>query len=270
MSVYVDDAFTAWSAGGVARLVADSDAELVAFAVDRLALSASSSINCRRCREFRLTLGERAVAVHLGAVSGIPEGFRSRRMTSRVRGVVMPLVLCLLVASCSSGASPAPPGQVSAPAGPHVTKDPSPAQGSTDDPDSGYGSVDDLTSSPTTKPTWDDQVDASAARTAQEVMVAFARPNLTPESWFAGVQPHLAPEVQEDYRYVDPANISPTKVVGAPKVVRTSSSDLARVSVPTDAGVWVVVLSRTASGGRWLVVDLISPDRDTPVPGATR
>lgn len=90
-------------------------------------------------------------------------------------------------------------------------------------------------------------------------MAAFARPTLGHDTWWAELEPQLSAQAQRDYAYVDPANVPATAVTGAASIVEESSAYLARVQVPTDAGLYVVVLSRLDGAAPWLTERITPP-----------
>lgn len=109
-------------------------------------------------------------------------------------------------------------------------------------------------------PTWDDTARGAAAAAAETVMAAFARPDLDVEAWWAGVEPLLSPQAAQDYAYVDPASVPATEVTGPAVLVQDTSAYVAGVQVPTDAGDYLVVLSRADGAAPWLVERVTPPD----------
>lgn len=99
---------------------------------------------------------------------------------------------------------------------------------------------------------------ASPTSVAAEFMVAWARPKLLQGVWWTGitrtkVDPGLAAALQE----TDPSSIPASRVVGVPRLVRSTSSS-AVVRVRTDGPSVLVVLTReTGAGGRWMVSNLL-------------
>jgi hypothetical protein len=92
------------------------------------------------------------------------------------------------------------------------------------------------------------------------MMAAFARPDLGWDEWFAAVEPFLTLETAMVYADTDPANIPVRRVTGPAVVVDESSVYLAGVTVPTDVGVFTVLLVREAAGDPWLVSRLTFPE----------
>lgn len=101
-------------------------------------------------------------------------------------------------------------------------------------------------------PSWDEGSRAAAVTAAGAVMTAFARPDLDAAAWTAGLQPLLTPEAAADYAYVDPATVPATAVSGPGVLVEDASAYVAGVDVPTDVGVYRVVLSRSDATAPWL------------------
>ena len=99
-----------------------------------------------------------------------------------------------------------------------------------------------------------------AAGVAQKVMVLFARPGVDAARWMKDLDPYLSAQAQQDYQGTAPANVPARKVTGRAAVVATDSTRLARVHVPTDAGVYLVVLSRSASDPTWRVERITPPE----------
>lgn len=105
-------------------------------------------------------------------------------------------------------------------------------------------------------PTWDDAAQAGALTAADKAMRAFARPELDYATWWADLEPLLAPSAAEDFSYIDPANISAHEVTGPPAVYTSASAYVVTVEVPTDAGRWHLVLTRRMDGHPWLVTTI--------------
>lgn len=109
-------------------------------------------------------------------------------------------------------------------------------------------------------PVWDDAARAAAIRTASAAMTAFARPHLEHDTWWAGLEPLLTYDAAVDYSYTDPANVPASEVTGRATVVGEASAYLASVQVPTDAGIYTVLLVRADGDAPWLVERLAPPE----------
>jgi len=108
-------------------------------------------------------------------------------------------------------------------------------------------------------PTWDATSRKAATAAATTAMTAFAQPGLGYDEWWAVLEPLLSAQAQADYAFVDPANVPAKAVTGAARLVDESSAYIAHVSVPTDAGVYTVVLSRIDAGAPWLAERITPP-----------
>jgi len=108
----------------------------------------------------------------------------------------------------------------------------------------------------------DEASKAAATDAGVKVMTLFARRAVPASTWWNDLVPVMTGQAAQAYRNVDPANVPATKVTGPGKVTPASTPQVARVSVPTDAGVYLVILSRTDQDPRWLA------DRITPPEGA--
>ncbi|MPV87579.1 hypothetical protein GB882_02775 [Georgenia ruanii] len=104
-----------------------------------------------------------------------------------------------------------------------------------------------------TPPVWDEAAKRDAESQAVAFMRAFARPDLPARDWLAGIQPFMAPEARDYYAAVDPRNVPASAVTGTAAAQDGPSAYVATVVVGTDAGDYVVTLTRTAAGAPWLV-----------------
>lgn len=100
----------------------------------------------------------------------------------------------------------------------------------------------------------------AARRTARAAMSAYARPHAGPARWWQDLSPLLSPEARTAYTGTDPAGIGVRTVTGPAALAPSSLPALARVSVPTDVGVYLVVLSRTPQASGWRVERFIAPE----------
>lgn len=105
-------------------------------------------------------------------------------------------------------------------------------------------------------PTWNEAAQASALTAADKAMRAFARPELDYATWWAELEPLVAPSAAEDFSYIDPANIAAREVTGLPAVYTSTSAYVVTVEVPTDAGRWHLVLTRRMDAHPWLVTTI--------------
>jgi hypothetical protein len=101
----------------------------------------------------------------------------------------------------------------------------------------------------------------TAAQTrAVEALALFMRRDLTGQARTDALQPYLSVLAARDYASTDPANVPGTTVTGTAQVLSTPSDRIARVQIPTDAGEYVVNLSRNAEDPQWRVERFIVPE----------
>ena len=125
------------------------------------------------------------------------------------------------------------------------------------------GYVDDHTGekvTPIAVPTWDEKSRSSLLRAAEQAMTAFARPSLDYDTWWADLEPLLNEQAIQDYAFVDPANIPATTVTGPGVQVDDSSAYVGYVDVPTDAGVYQLILNRADADSPWLLSRVSPPE----------
>lgn len=91
-------------------------------------------------------------------------------------------------------------------------------------------------------------------------MSAYARPQAGPARWWRGLSSLLSPAARIAYTGTDPATIPVRSVTGPATMAPSSLPALARVSVPTDVGAYLVVLSRTPQAPGWLVERFVAPE----------
>ncbi len=101
---------------------------------------------------------------------------------------------------------------------------------------------------------------AAAKAAAVAGMTAFAQPDLDFELWWAGLEPLLSGSAIQAYRTVDPAQIPATEVVGEASLPGWDTPRIARVGVPTDAGVYLVIVSRNEADPVWRVERITPPE----------
>ena len=106
----------------------------------------------------------------------------------------------------------------------------------------------------------DDAARASAIERGTKVMTLFARRDVPATQWQADLAPYLTPQAATAYQYVDPKNVPPTKITGNVTLTPASTPLVARVSVPTDAGVYLVIMSRSDDSPVWLADRIMPPE----------
>lgn len=107
---------------------------------------------------------------------------------------------------------------------------------------------------------WDPASTAAALDAAQTAMAAFARPGLDFDTWWAQLSPLLTQQAQQDYAFVDPANVPATTVTGAAALVDDTSAYVATVAVPTDVGTYTLILTRADGASPWLASRFTPPE----------
>ena len=110
------------------------------------------------------------------------------------------------------------------------------------------------------EPSWDAASRRAATAAGDEIMTAFARPRLSEEAWWAGLEPLLSTEARALYAAVDPANVPANAVTGKGKLLDEASAYIARVQVPTNIGRYTVVLSRDSVNAEWQGERITPPD----------
>ena len=108
-------------------------------------------------------------------------------------------------------------------------------------------------------PSWDDASRTAAVGVAATAMGAFARPDTGAAEWWSALQPYLTANARAAYQDTDPAQVPTRSVTGPAVLVEDSSPYLAGVDVPTDVGVYRVLLAREGEGAPWLVERLTPP-----------
>jgi hypothetical protein len=105
-------------------------------------------------------------------------------------------------------------------------------------------------------PTAEDE--ASAIQAAGAVMTAFANPTATAHDWLDSMYPLLSQRGAADYQGTDPSQIAAHRVTGPGSILPSATNVALTVDVPTDAGNYVVALSRPSTRAPWLA-DRIRP-----------
>lgn len=91
-------------------------------------------------------------------------------------------------------------------------------------------------------------------------LTAYARPRVSATEWAAELWPLLSIPAQAAYTGTNPSTITAHRVTGPARLTPASLPALARVSVPADDGIYLIVLSRTPEAPRWRVERLIPPE----------
>lgn len=107
-------------------------------------------------------------------------------------------------------------------------------------------------------PTHDDESDAEALTVASAAVAAYLRCDLPRRAWLLGLEPHLTPAAVVALSSVDPTAVLASSVTGPIVLERDASGYLARATAQTEAGAYLLLLSREESGP-WLVSEILQP-----------
>lgn len=96
----------------------------------------------------------------------------------------------------------------------------------------------------------------AAARTALQT---WARPDLTYDQWWDGLEPLLNPQGRQDYAATDPSVIPQLEITGKGRLEAQSVDTSATVWFSTSAGKYGVRLARQTSTHPWLMARIYFP-----------
>ena len=100
---------------------------------------------------------------------------------------------------------------------------------------------------------------AAARRVAVATMHDYVQTQRHPRTWWTALEPHLSAAARKDYAGTDPATIGAARLTGPATVTPASLPALARVTVPTNTGSYLLLL--TPSGAqRWVVERIMAPE----------
>lgn len=114
---------------------------------------------------------------------------------------------------------------------------------------------------PQNEPEWDVSSRESAVKAGEEAMRLFARPALEQDTWWKEISPHMNDVARKDYAYVQPESIPASKVTGAGKLIEEGSAYVANIEVPTNAGIYVVILNRVDADSPWKIARYVPPEQ---------
>lgn len=106
----------------------------------------------------------------------------------------------------------------------------------------------------------DDTSRQQAIGLAEQALALYARPDVTYDQWWADLSPLLSAQATLAYATVDPGTISVRAVTGDANLPSWDTPEVARVPVPTDVGVFLVVLSRSETDPVWRVERFMAPE----------
>lgn len=108
--------------------------------------------------------------------------------------------------------------------------------------------------------TWSDDARAAVIAAGVDAMTAFTRPGTDRRTWWDTLSPLLTPQARADYAYVSPETIPASRVIGNGVITDDTSAMVAHVEVPTDVGVYTVVLTRYDGSSPWLAARFTPPE----------
>ncbi len=173
-------------------------------------------------------------------------------------GVGVTLVAALALTSCggspnesSTDEAPQPSASTSVPPSPESSAAPSPVI------------IDEDTGRPlevVEVPVWDEASRASVVSAGVRAMELYARPKITQARWYGDLAVLMTDQAKADYAYVEPQAIAATAVSSGGVLVDDTSAYVGHVSVPTDVGVYAVMLIRQSATDPWLISKFTLPE----------
>lgn len=91
-------------------------------------------------------------------------------------------------------------------------------------------------------------------------MRLFSRRTVPSSAWWSDLEPVLTPGARQAYQGTDPRNVPAAKITGPAKLTPASTARVARVSVPTDVGAYLVILTRSPDRPTWLAERIMPPE----------
>lgn len=109
--------------------------------------------------------------------------------------------------------------------------------------------------------TWGPSTDAEVKAFAADLMLKFARPDVTERAWFDALQPHMSADYQESAQYIDPGRIPVREIHSPPALVREQANPMSVLAeFPTNDGLWVMSLHRAGQDEPWLITNIAPKD----------
>jgi len=166
-------------------------------------------------------------------------------MTPRITGTAAAAIAAaLLLSSCTAAPVNEPGGQ-----GPLPTSSAAPPPSATFHPDQpDVHDTQDLVDAPEAGA----DSEAAAIAAAERVVSAFARPTFAETQWWNELLPLLSQTGAHAYEGTLPENIPASAVTGPPTLVDGATDVIALVEVPSDAGMYIVTLTRSDATQPWL------------------
>ena len=103
----------------------------------------------------------------------------------------------------------------------------------------------------------------AAVDAAAKVMTAYADVSKPKDAWFQALAPLITTAWAQDAQYIQPSRLPVRKLTTGPSMVTATVPDghQVRVKFGTDAGDWVVIMTRASEGAPWLASD-VQPAKD--------
>ncbi|MFJ6378016.1 hypothetical protein ACIQH9_20140 [Pseudarthrobacter oxydans] len=109
--------------------------------------------------------------------------------------------------------------------------------------------------------TWGPSTDTEVKALAADLMLKFARPEVTERAWFDALQPHMSADYQESAQYIDPGRIPVREIHSPPVLVREQGNPMSVMAeFPTNDGLWVMSLHRSGQDEPWLITNIAPKD----------
>ncbi|MFF1254445.1 hypothetical protein ACFVYC_18395 [Pseudarthrobacter sp. NPDC058329] len=109
--------------------------------------------------------------------------------------------------------------------------------------------------------TWGPSTYAEVKALAADLMLKFARPDVTARAWFDALQPHMSADYQESAQYIDPGRIPVREIQSPPALVREQENPMSVMAeFPTNDGLWVMSLHRAGQDEPWLITNIAPKD----------
>lgn len=105
----------------------------------------------------------------------------------------------------------------------------------------------------------DAEEEKAAVAAAQKVMATYADASKSKEDWFQALAPLIATAYAHDAQYIQPNRLPVRRVTSAASVVPADIPDghQVRVKFGTNAGEWVVIMTRASAGAPWLASNVL-------------
>lgn len=98
-----------------------------------------------------------------------------------------------------------------------------------------------------------------AIEAAVKVMAAYTDTSKSKEEWFQALAPLITTAYAQDAQYIQPSRLKARTVASAGSVVPADVPDghQVRVKFTTNAGEWVVIMTRASAGAPWLASNVL-------------